>query len=920
MRQIAIFVLALMLPALASARERLFGWCELGNQTVTTAGIVSSATTLVQGSYPQCTVTIFQTGSQSVQSGTYVSGGTISGTAGQTITLQILGGSGALATATLTATNTILTGSVLSINAGGSGFTAPSISATCSNGTATCSGTVVITTVMSGTPATLYSDNLGTPLTNPFLANTQGLWYAYVNNGRYDVQKSLGIPNTMPAIETDGDQLAFDPMYDSEFPSITQACSFAAAVPATLTVSQKWPNLTTQTLACDLVFNLGGELQPGSGQALTLQTVRAGAFQIFDVSLGGSIASLIAPLAPVEWWGATNAGLADDSVAWNGALATVNNSATVAQPVTLLARGTYRVDNELSLASVANVTIDGQGLGIIQPGINIRQSASVMATGQVFFFPVASNVTIRGLAIQPGPFTNMCTAVNGCAATEPSRPSGYLMDVNAIWFGSSLTTSGSGTNIVVENTSITKAFVDVAFGDVSDSWYRNNLSINGNAVLAVIPQNANQSGIHVENNDFGSHSDDGVCFCTRGGASLTKSNITDNHFSQTGITTPGSGLAGFRLATSGNGSDSIVGITANDNEIQDANGIAIIVSAGSVSGPVSDIDLSHNTINGYGQTGADTAIDIGFSGFAGFNGTRVHAKGNTIINPRVVPTIALAIQGPSNEVEGGEYDCNVAGQGCISIFGSTSTNNRITNTKTNNLYASSIGISEAGGADYSFIYLNDVFKNGGPAAISLTGAHSSEAFNSGYSTPKAYYLITQNTASQVIAFPIYGVPSTGRISFGQNNTGTIGTFYFFDGSATGVTEIVAHAGANQGAAPLFTGANDNCDFFPYPQFVASGLTDPSIQSGFGVDTCHTQHFGFYQSADESIPTALPTVISPNGGGMTIAQIHTLDASVASNFQAGAMVYCSDCTVAATCVTGGSGHYAVKNGASAWTCQ
>lgn len=43
------------------------------------------------------------------------------------------------------------------------------------------------------------------------------------------------------------------------------------------------------------------------------------------------------------------------------------------------------------------------------------------------------------------------------------------------------------------------------------------------------------------------------------------------------------------------------------------------------------------------------------------------------------------------------------------------------------------------------------------------------------------------------------------------------------------------------------------------------------------------------------------------------------ASLPSAISAGAMVYCTNCTLAATCAAGGTGHVAVSNG-SAWTCN
>lgn len=55
---------------------------------------------------------------------------------------------------------------------------------------------------ISGTlnTATIYSDNLGTPLASTFVANPQsGLWFFYADNGRYDITFSGGSPTISPA-------------------------------------------------------------------------------------------------------------------------------------------------------------------------------------------------------------------------------------------------------------------------------------------------------------------------------------------------------------------------------------------------------------------------------------------------------------------------------------------------------------------------------------------------------------------------------------------------------------------------------------------------------------------------------------------------------------------------------------------------
>lgn len=79
---------------------------------------------------------------------TYVSGGSISGSAGQTCALSSFNGlTGATAVVTLTGTNTIATGTQLDITSPGfGGGNTPPTSATFSNGTATCSGTANVLT------------------------------------------------------------------------------------------------------------------------------------------------------------------------------------------------------------------------------------------------------------------------------------------------------------------------------------------------------------------------------------------------------------------------------------------------------------------------------------------------------------------------------------------------------------------------------------------------------------------------------------------------------------------------------------------------------------------------------------------------------------------------------------------------------
>jgi hypothetical protein len=94
--------------------------------------------------------------SGAIYSGTYTSGISATGSVGQTCVLTALNGGGTLATATvgLTGLNTIAPGTALVITAAGSGYTSSPTTATVGNGSATCSGTPVLSTAVSSAVST----------------------------------------------------------------------------------------------------------------------------------------------------------------------------------------------------------------------------------------------------------------------------------------------------------------------------------------------------------------------------------------------------------------------------------------------------------------------------------------------------------------------------------------------------------------------------------------------------------------------------------------------------------------------------------------------------------------------------------------------------------------------------------------------
>lgn len=104
----------------------------------------------------------------------YSSGGTITGTTGQTCNVGTFNNSStATATVALTGTNTIAALTIMTIVSGGTGATAAPTTAVLSSGTATCSGTVNLTNVVLGAGTAGIGSSVGPPVgtgSNPSVA------------------------------------------------------------------------------------------------------------------------------------------------------------------------------------------------------------------------------------------------------------------------------------------------------------------------------------------------------------------------------------------------------------------------------------------------------------------------------------------------------------------------------------------------------------------------------------------------------------------------------------------------------------------------------------------------------------------------------------------------------------------------------
>ena len=263
------------------ARTRVSGYCEQAGEIVVKPGMNWS--TKVQ-SYPQCNIAVYYSNGPK---------GTVS-TSGTSVTWRsgtpFNGNSGWVG---LTMNINSVTYTISSV------VSSTSITLGSSAGTQTSANY----TMASTAPAAIFSDNSGTPASNPFTSSATGYWAFYPDNGIYDVKMSEGgiqSPFTWSAISAVDAQsppvTVSDVGYFYRGQSLDTACLYAASIGATLSLNMFWPNLATQALPCSISAD-GGILQPSSSAVVTLSGhISALRTQrIFDISLSGATGIVITP-------------------------------------------------------------------------------------------------------------------------------------------------------------------------------------------------------------------------------------------------------------------------------------------------------------------------------------------------------------------------------------------------------------------------------------------------------------------------------------------------------------------------------------------------------------------------------------------------------------------------------------------------
>ena len=141
--------------------------------------------------------------------------------------------------------------------------------------------TVTVFNAGTAVLSTIFSDNVGTPLANPFTASaTTGIWFFYADNGRYDVQLSGGgiaTPFTL------GDIFLIDTAglgaSTTAWSALTVPTGNLALSMSTFTTTFTWGNLATTVSGLTLVdgsgsTSTGAVLDVRSGSSSTMNPVQ----------------------------------------------------------------------------------------------------------------------------------------------------------------------------------------------------------------------------------------------------------------------------------------------------------------------------------------------------------------------------------------------------------------------------------------------------------------------------------------------------------------------------------------------------------------------------------------------------------------------------------------------------------------------
>ena len=327
---------------------------------------------------------------------------TCSGTANVITALTSTGGLGlgvvgATATVTLTAANTIASGTQLSVTASGYGATTPPTTATLSNGTATCSGTANVITALTST-GVFTAQNPGSTTIFGSVSGVNSVGVPYVTCPAVSIfVHDAGSSNTSFTLSTAGTQPLTADVYDSNGqyirPTLTWGSSSAASVtvatgtagnnPATITgVAPGTAYITASCSNPDCNKNLPPQYSlnvvtasVGGSTSTTVYAASTNSLSLIPISTSTNLAgttislpylpnSIVSDRAGTTLYLGSAAGLMAVNVS-TGAVSTYNVSGTIEA---ISANGNYLLLSDPAAFSIFYFSVPTLTVPFTQPG------------------------------------------------------------------------------------------------------------------------------------------------------------------------------------------------------------------------------------------------------------------------------------------------------------------------------------------------------------------------------------------------------------------------------------------------------------------------------------------------------------------------------------------------------------------------
>lgn len=333
---------------------------------------------------------IVSTFSASSGTPTYISGGTITGSKGQTCNLtNFTGVTNATATVALTSQNAIASGTQLTITSPGFGATSPPTTATLSNGTATCSGTATVQTQITSGVMTAEAPGQTTLFSSVSGVNSVGVTYKTCpvasilvhGTGGSGTSFSLAVPNTLgltaDVLDTNGQAITPTLTWGSSSTATATVAATGSANAATVTaVTGGTANISAACSYPDC--NIGVSAQYGQNVA-TVSVTPATNTTVYAAS---SNSKLLVPISTATNTAGTSITLPyypNSIVADPGGLAVYLGSGTALMAVAA------------SSGTVTTFAVSGTILAISPDGQFMLLSNNA-SPGQVQYFSIAGGV------------------------------------------------------------------------------------------------------------------------------------------------------------------------------------------------------------------------------------------------------------------------------------------------------------------------------------------------------------------------------------------------------------------------------------------------------------------------------------------------------------------------------------------------